>query len=56
MFWTYILYSTSIDRYYIGYTNNLDERLKKHNTPHKGFTGKTQELGYRLQRSLSVQS
>ena len=37
----YILYSSDIDNYYIGYTGNLiDERLEKHNAKHKGFTGK----------------
>ncbi len=37
----YILYSPSLNRYYIGYTSDaLEERLRKHNTNHKGFTGK----------------
>jgi len=36
----YILFSTTKDRYYIGCTADvLDERLRKHNTNHKGFTG-----------------
>ena len=41
MFYTYILYSKLRDKYYIGYTSNLEERVKKHNTNHKGFTGYT---------------
>ncbi|WP_183553138.1 GIY-YIG nuclease family protein [Mucilaginibacter sp. AK015] len=40
MFFTYILYSAILDTYYVGSTSNLDERIKKHNTNHKGFTGK----------------
>ena len=32
-----------MDRYYIGHTNNLTERLKKHNSNHKGFTGKARD-------------
>ena len=37
----YILYSTSKDRFYVGHTgDDLNERLRKHNTNHKGFTGK----------------
>jgi len=37
----YILFSQKADKYYVGYTcDSLDERLKKHNTNHKGFTGK----------------
>ncbi len=39
MYFFYILYSTSIDKYYVGHTSDLVERLKKHNTNHKGFTG-----------------
>jgi putative endonuclease len=41
MFTVYILYSTILDRYYVGCTSNLEERLKKHLSNHKGFTGKT---------------
>ena len=37
----YILFSAKRDRYYIGYTSDdLVNRLKKHNSNHKGFTGK----------------
>ncbi len=36
----YILYSSILDKYYIGHTcDNIEERLRKHNTNHKGFTG-----------------
>jgi putative endonuclease len=42
MFNTYILYSHIKDRYYIGYTSDvLSERVRRHNSDHKGFTGKT---------------
>ncbi|MBI9038167.1 MAG: GIY-YIG nuclease family protein [Bacteroidales bacterium] len=37
----YILFSKKLDKYYFGYSQNPVERLKKHNTNHKGFTGKT---------------
>ena len=38
---TYIIYSICLDRYYIGFTGqSIDLRLKKHNSNHKGFTGK----------------
>jgi len=37
----YILYSKTFDKYYIGYTcDDLLIRLAKHNSNHKGFTGK----------------
>ena len=65
MYYCYILYSKTADRFYIGHTNNLDERLKKHNTNHKGFTGKyndwkivyteqynTKEAAYARERQL----
>ena len=41
MFYAYILYSEVRSKYYVGYTSNLEERLKKHNTNHSGFTGHT---------------
>ncbi|MEY5047553.1 MAG: hypothetical protein RLZZ175_912 [Bacteroidota bacterium] len=43
MYFFYILYSTSIDKYYVGHTSNLVERLRKHNSNHKGFTGKASD-------------
>ena len=37
----YILYSKSADRYYVGHScDDLEIRLRKHNSNHKGFTGK----------------
>ena len=39
-FYTYILYSSALNKYYVGFTGDeLVERLSKHNTNHKGFTG-----------------
>ncbi|MFN9116147.1 MAG: GIY-YIG nuclease family protein, partial [Bacteroidota bacterium] len=36
-YYTYILYSVQRDRYYIGSTgDHLEERLRRHNTNHKG--------------------
>ncbi len=41
---TYILHSISIDRFYIGSTKTpLADRLRRHNTNHKGFTGRTND-------------
>jgi putative endonuclease len=41
-FYVYILYSASRDRYYIGHTGDeLEERLRRHNSNHKGYSGKT---------------
>jgi putative endonuclease len=44
MAFTYILYSKTLDRYYIGSTeDSIDIRLKKHLSNHKGFTGKAKD-------------
>ena len=40
----YILYSSTIDTYYVGHTcESLEERLRKHNSGTKGYTGKAQD-------------
>jgi putative endonuclease len=40
----YILHSADFDKYYIGATDaDLNERLKKHLSDHKGFTGKAKD-------------
>ena len=37
---TYILFSQSLNKYYVGSSSDeLKERLRRHNTNHKGFTG-----------------
>lgn len=41
MYFVYIIYSTIKNRYYVGSCENVPSRLKKHNTNHSGFTGKT---------------
>jgi putative endonuclease len=39
-YYTYILYSVQRNRFYIGPTgDDLEERLRRHNSNHKGFTG-----------------
>jgi len=43
MFWTYIIYSSLHDKYYIGFTHDLTGRLNAHNHPKcKGYTRKFQ--------------
>jgi len=44
MFYVYILYSKLIDTYYVGYTSmELNERLRRHLSSHKGFTGRVKD-------------
>ncbi|MBL7887429.1 MAG: GIY-YIG nuclease family protein [Flavobacterium sp.] len=38
-FFVYILFSTTKNRYYVGFTSNLEDRLISHNQKSKGFTG-----------------
>jgi putative endonuclease len=38
MYKIYILYSHKIDKYYIGYSSDVDQRLRKHNNASRGFT------------------
>ncbi|WP_186754093.1 GIY-YIG nuclease family protein [Echinicola salinicaeni] len=41
MAFVYILFSNSANKFYIGHTeSSIEERVKKHNSNHKGFTGK----------------
>ena len=35
-FYCYIIFSKSINRYYVGYTSNLDERLQMHRSGYFG--------------------
>ena len=40
LFTFYILYSSTRNRFYIGYTGErIEERLRRHNSNHSGFTG-----------------
>lgn len=53
MFFIYILYSESFDKYYIGYTENVEKRLFFHNNPIKVcYTSKHRP--WMLKRSFSV--
>ena len=40
----YILYSVLLNKFYVGQTgDNIEERLCRHLSNHKGFTGKTKD-------------
>ena len=38
MFYVYILYSVVVDRYYIGQTSNLEQRVVRHNNGENKYT------------------
>lgn len=40
MWFVYILYSISIDKYYVGFTENLETRISRHNAGWGNFTEK----------------
>ncbi len=40
MYFVYILYSERLAKFYIGQTNNLTERLTRHNSGYEAFTSK----------------
>ena len=40
MYFVYILHSAKLSRYYIGQTNNIDRRLKYHNSGLGNYTSK----------------
>ncbi len=42
-FIVYILYSSTKNKFYIGYTSDLEERIIRHNQKSKGFTGNTND-------------
>ena len=65
MFTTYIIFSASLDKYYVGHTVDLQQRVIKHLAKHKGFTGrvndwvivyqellKTREDAYKREREI----
>ena len=42
-FYVYILYSAKLDKYYIGYTSDLDKRIIDHNTGISDYTAKASD-------------
>ncbi len=40
MYFTYILYSQKHDKYYVGQTNDIDNRLFRHNNGYEDYTAK----------------
>jgi putative endonuclease len=65
MFYTYILYSKSLDKFYVGHTKDLNERIARHNRGGNKYTSKgqpweitysesfeTKELAYKIERQI----
>ncbi len=43
IYYVYIFYSNKLDRFYIGSTQNIEERLKSHLFNHTGFTSRAKD-------------
>ena len=57
-YYFYILFSQKLNRYYLGHTSDLIDRIRKHNSNHKGFTGKANDwkLVYSEEYSLKCEA
>ena len=55
-FFIYILYSLTKDKFYIGFTSNLEERIIRHNQKSKGFTGNTNDWKMMYSESFATKS
>jgi putative endonuclease len=55
-YYFYILFSKSLNKYYIGHCSNIEERLRKHNTNHKGFTGKANDWVVEYQENYDLKT
>ena len=58
MYTVYILYSKTIDRYYVGYTgDDMSERIRKHNSSKKkGFTSTTDDWSLMYTEQFNIKS
>ena len=55
-YFTYILYSIWLRRFYIGCSSDTEVRLKKHLSKHNGFTGKAKDWREYLKEEYDTKS
>ncbi|KGO06442.1 GIY-YIG nuclease family protein [Dokdonia donghaensis] len=55
-YYVYILFSPHLNRYYIGSTNNVENRLKKHLSSSKGFTSKAKDWEIKYTETFTTRS
>ncbi len=48
----YILYSAALRRYYVGSTSDMNGRLRRHLSNHKGFTGRNADWEIKWKQSF----
>ncbi|MFN5829374.1 MAG: GIY-YIG nuclease family protein, partial [Bacteroidota bacterium] len=57
MYTCYILFSKTINKFYVGYTgDDIEERLRRHNANHDGFTGKADDWELKYSESFNEKS
>jgi putative endonuclease len=56
MYFVYILYSERMDKYYIGSTNDIEGRIRRHNTGNKAFTATGKPWVLRYKESFGTKS
>jgi putative endonuclease len=57
MFSTYILYSKTLDKFYVGPSgDSMEERLRKHLSAHKGYTTKAKDWELFHQETFETKS
>jgi len=52
MFFLYILHSKKLNRYYVGYTADLEKRLLEHNNGISTYTSKANDWVFKYQESF----
>jgi putative endonuclease len=52
-YFVYILYSSKLNRYYVGATSDLASRLESHLWNHKGFTAKAKDWELKYSEAFS---
>ena len=55
-YYVYILYSASLNKYYVGSTQDVQSRLEKHLQNHRGFTGKAKDWVLRYTETYNSKS
>jgi len=52
-FWVYIIYSHSLNKYYVGYTIDIEKRLAEHHNGISTFTSKATDWELKLSEAYS---
>ncbi len=55
-YFVYILFSEKLNRYYIGATKDISDRLEKHLWNHKGFTSKAKDWVLKYSEAYELKS